>query len=70
MGNIGQWAGPLSSQWISSQLTLYQQILRRMRDLGMSPVIPGFTGFVPKEITRSDLIIMCSPLIYLHFTNV
>ena len=52
MGNIGAWGGPLPVDWINYQLRLYQEILYRMRDLGMSPVIPGFTGFVPKALTR------------------
>ena len=38
--------------WIDGQLRLYQLVLRRMRDLGMRPVLPAFAGFVPPAITR------------------
>lgn len=53
MGNIAAWGGPLPAGWIRGQLRLYQLVLRRMRDLGMRPVLPAFAGFVPPAITRS-----------------
>ena len=52
MGEIIAWGGPLPAGWIDGQLRLYQMVLRRMRDLGMRPVLPAFAGFVPPAITR------------------
>uniref|UniRef100_UPI00398F5DB5 alpha-N-acetylglucosaminidase n=1 Tax=Pristiophorus japonicus TaxID=55135 RepID=UPI00398F5DB5 len=52
MGNMHSWAGPLSNSWNKNQLNLQHQILRRMRSLGMSPILPAFAGFVPDTIRR------------------
>lgn len=52
-GNIqGSWGGDLPQQWIDDQFALQKQIVQRMVDLGMTPVLPAFTGFVPDNITR------------------
>ncbi|CAI6337202.1 unnamed protein product [Periconia digitata] len=51
-GNIqGSWGGELPIQWIESQFELQQKILKRMLDLGMTPILPAFTGFVPRALT-------------------
>ncbi|TFY63212.1 hypothetical protein EVJ58_g3385 [Rhodofomes roseus] len=48
-GNIqGSWGGPLPTQWIDDQYSLQKQIVARMYELGMTPVLPAFTGFVPR----------------------
>ncbi|KAJ8307101.1 hypothetical protein KUTeg_015185 [Tegillarca granosa] len=52
MGNIRGWGGPLSQAWIDDQLVLQHKILDRMRSLGMIPVLPGFAGHVPQNLTR------------------
>ena len=52
MGNITKHEGPLSHSWHADQVALQHKILRRMRDLGMTPITPGFAGFVPKAINR------------------
>lgn len=52
MGNMRGWGGPLPDSWIEGQLALQHKILARMRELGMTPVLPGFAGHVPKAITR------------------
>ncbi|TAQ86005.1 hypothetical protein B7494_g5668 [Chlorociboria aeruginascens] len=52
-GNIqGSWGGDLPTEWIDSQFALQKQIVQRMVELGMTPVLPAFTGFVPRAITR------------------
>lgn len=52
-GNIqGSWGGPLPPQWIDDQFKLQKQILKRMVDLGMTPVLPSFTGFVPRALSN------------------
>ncbi|XP_070194729.1 alpha-N-acetylglucosaminidase-like isoform X3 [Littorina saxatilis] len=52
MGNIQGWGGPLPQMWITRKLLLQHQILQRMRDFGMIPVLPGFAGHVPAAITK------------------
>jgi alpha-N-acetylglucosaminidase len=52
MGNCSEHAGPLPQSWIDSQVVLQKQILQRERELGMTPVIQGFSGFVPKGFTK------------------
>jgi alpha-N-acetylglucosaminidase len=52
-GNIqGSWGGDLPMEWIDDQFELQKNITARMVELGMTPVLPCFTGFVPRAITR------------------
>ncbi len=52
MANIDGLGGPLPDSWIDSHIVLERQILERERSLGMTPVLQGFTGHVPKAITE------------------
>ncbi len=52
MGNISGHDGPLPQEWHGGQVELQHRILVRMRALGMTPICPGFSGFVPKAIKR------------------
>ncbi len=52
MGNIDGWGGPLPQSWINSHRELQKKILARMRSLGMKPVLPAFTGHVPKALAE------------------
>ncbi|TVU46998.1 hypothetical protein EJB05_06572 [Eragrostis curvula] len=47
MGNLHGWGGPLSQNWLDQQLALQKEILSRMIELGMVPVLPSFSGNVP-----------------------
>ncbi|KAK3675176.1 hypothetical protein LTR78_005110 [Recurvomyces mirabilis] len=52
-GNIqGSWGGDLPMQWVDSQYALQKQIVSRMVELGMTPVLPAFTGFVPYQVGK------------------
>lgn len=52
-GNIqGSWGGELPMEWIDNQFELQKNITKRMVELGMTPVLPCFTGFVPRAISR------------------
>ncbi|KAJ5153536.1 uncharacterized protein N7482_010014 [Penicillium canariense] len=53
-GNIqGSWGGSsLPRDWIDRQFDLQKKIIPRMVELGMTPVLPSFTGFVPMNTTR------------------
>lgn len=52
MGNIRGFGGPLSSNWHNRTVHLQRQILKRMRDLGIVPVLPAFAGHVPRAFAR------------------
>ena len=47
MGNLDGWGGPLPQHWIDSHKALQLQILAAERAMGMTPVLPAFTGHVP-----------------------
>jgi alpha-N-acetylglucosaminidase len=51
MGNIDALGGPLPQNWIDSHVVLQRRILARERELGMTPVLQGFTGHVPESIS-------------------
>ncbi len=50
MGCLDGWGGPLPSSWIDQHAELQKRILARERELGMTPVLQGFTGHVPKAL--------------------
>ncbi len=52
MGNISGIDGPLPQEWHTDQIELQHKILQRMRSLGMTPICPGFSGFVPPALKR------------------
>ncbi|WP_290565852.1 alpha-N-acetylglucosaminidase [Akkermansia sp.] len=52
MGNIVNHDGTLPASWHKDQIALQHRILHRMKSLGMTPVCPAFSGFVPQGIRR------------------
>ena len=50
MANLEGWGGPLPQSWIDSHADLGRRILARERELGMTPILQGFTGFVPRAL--------------------
>jgi alpha-N-acetylglucosaminidase len=52
MGCLDGWGGPLPQSWIDRHVELQQKILTRQRELGMAPVLQGFTGHVPAAVAR------------------
>ena len=49
MNNLEGWGGPLPLSWYNRQEKLQKQILARMKQLGMHPVLPGYSGMVPHD---------------------
>ena len=49
MNNIEAWDGPLPEAWYAQQEALQHKILARMREFGMHPVLPGYSGMVPHD---------------------
>ncbi|MBC8616251.1 alpha-N-acetylglucosaminidase [Parabacteroides faecis] len=52
MGNISGIDGPLNEDWHRRQIDLQHKILKRMKELGMKPICPGFPGFIPEAFKR------------------
>ena len=52
MGNVNKHGGPLSDEWMEKQRVLQHKILDRMRELGMTPIAPAFSGFVPPSFEK------------------
>jgi alpha-N-acetylglucosaminidase len=52
MGCLDGWGGPLPQSWIDRHEELAKKILARERELGMTPVLQGFTGHVPSAISQ------------------
>ncbi len=45
------WGGVQDDAWYTRQVALANNILTRQRELGMQPVLPGFSGMVPSNFT-------------------
>lgn len=64
MNNLEGWGGTINSAstgvnmsgnpewWYTRQEQLCKNMLQRMRELGMQPVIPGFSGQVPNSLSN------------------
>jgi alpha-N-acetylglucosaminidase len=50
MGCLDGFSGPLPATWIERHEELGRRILERERAFGMTPVLPAFTGNVPRRI--------------------
>lgn len=50
MTNIESVYGPLPQHWIDRSVILEKKILARERALGMTPILQGFTGYVPIKL--------------------
>ena len=49
MNNLEGWGGPNPQWWYGRQEKLSRDILSRMRSLGMEPVLPGYSGMLPRS---------------------
>lgn len=52
MGCLDSYGGPLPKSWIERHEELGKMILSRQRELGMKPVLQGFTGHVPSAVAE------------------
>lgn len=64
MGNISGIDTPLPAAWHEGQLALQHKILERMRELGMHPICPGFSGVVSADWVRH---FPDAPVLQLHW---
>lgn len=49
MNNLEGWGGPLPDAWYAQQEALQKRILKREKELGMNPVLPGYCGMMPHD---------------------
>lgn len=47
MNNLEGWGGPNPASWYEQRLALQKKILKRMREYGIEPVLPGYSGMLP-----------------------
>lgn len=52
MNNMDEYGGPLPQSWIDSHEALQKKILKAESELGMMPVLPAFTGHIPKVYAK------------------
>jgi alpha-N-acetylglucosaminidase len=52
MDNMEDYGGPLSPQLVARRLELGRQIIARMHELGIEPVLPGYYGMVPPNFKK------------------
>ena len=52
MGNLDGWGGPLPQSFMDDHEALQKKILSAERTLGMTPVLPAFTGHVPPTFEK------------------
>lgn len=50
MGNLEGWGGLVSIDMMKQQAELQKKILKRMKELGIEPVLQGFYGMVPHDL--------------------
>jgi alpha-N-acetylglucosaminidase len=49
MGNLCCFNGPIGNSLLHKRVSSAQRIIARLRELGMTPVLPGFYGIVPAD---------------------
>ncbi len=52
MGNLCCFNGPISTALMQKRAVSAQQIIARLRELGITPVLPGFYGIVPADFQK------------------
>ena len=55
MNNLEGWGGPNPDSWYTQQEALQKKILKRMRELGIKPVLPGYSGMVPSKFMSRQM---------------
>ncbi|MFX3635911.1 MAG: alpha-N-acetylglucosaminidase [Candidatus Pristimantibacillus sp.] len=49
MQNMTGWGGPLPVWWYEDRAQLAARITERMKSLGIEPIVPGYSGMVPRD---------------------
>lgn len=54
MNNLEGWGGPNPDSWYKQQEELQKQIIKRMKELDIHPVLPGYCGMVPSKYVQQS----------------
>ena len=69
MNNLEGWGGPNPDSWYTQQETLQKKILKRMREYGIEPVFPGYSGMVPHDANKKLGLNVTEPALWNGFTR-
>ncbi len=69
MNNLEGWGGPNPDSWYTQQEALQKKILKRMREYGIEPVFPGYSGMVPHNANKKLGLNVTEPALWNGFTR-
>lgn len=69
MNNLEGWGGPNPDNWYTQQEALQKKILKRMREYGIEPVFPGYSGMVPHDANKKLGLNVTEPALWNGFTR-
>ena len=69
MNNLEGWGGPNPDSWYTQQEALQKKILKRMREYGIRPVLPGYSGMVPHDAGKKLGLDVSEPPLWNGFTR-
>ena len=69
MNNLEGWGGPNPDSWYKQQEALQKKILKRMREYGIEPVFPGYSGMVPHDANKKLGLNVTEPELWNGFTR-
>ena len=69
MNNLEGWGGPNPDSWYTQQEALQKKILKRMREYGIEPAFPGYSGMVPHDANQKLGLNVTEPKLWNGFTR-
>ena len=69
MNNLEGWGGPNPDSWYTQREALQKKILKRMREYGIEPVFPGYSGMVPHDANKKLGLNVTEPALWNGFTR-
>lgn len=69
MNNLEGWGDPNPDSWYTQQEALQKKILKRMREYGIEPVFPGYSGMVPHDANKKLGLNVTEPALWNGFTR-
>lgn len=61
MNNLEGWGGPNTDAWYEDRISLQKKILKRMREYGIHPVLPGYAGMLPHNAAEKIRVNVANP---------
>lgn len=69
MNNLEGWGGPNTEHFYARDEALQRRIVARMRDYGMQPVFPGYSGMLPHDAGSELGLNISDPGVWLGYTR-